>query len=77
MTIRDLAYVYRDLREAGKMLISAITDTEFLSAQARFEQVEAEWLALGTGSRSIWKETSSEQDQEGQEWQGVEGQIQS
>ena len=45
MMVRDLAYVYRDLREMEKRLENAITNAEFRQAQARFEQVEAEWLS--------------------------------
>lgn len=45
--MRDLAHVYRDLCEAHDRLEAAVSDAEFLSAQARFEQVEAEWIDLG------------------------------
>jgi hypothetical protein len=45
--MRDLAHVYRDLHAASDRLEDAISDAEFLSAQARFEQVEAEWIDLG------------------------------
>ncbi len=45
--MRDMAYVYRDLCEARKQLEKARSDAEFLSAQVRFEQVEAEWLEIG------------------------------
>ena len=43
-----------DLREAKSMveaqnrLKAARSDAEFLAAQAHFEQVEAEWIELGT-----------------------------
>ncbi len=42
-----MAYVYRDLCLAHKRLEAARSDAEFLSAQARFEQVEAEWIEQG------------------------------
>ena len=45
--MRDMAYVYRDLCLAHKRLEAARSDAEFLSAQARFEQVEAEWIEQG------------------------------
>jgi hypothetical protein len=44
---RDLAHLYRDLCEARDQLEASVSDAEFLSAQSRFEQVEAEWIALG------------------------------
>lgn len=45
--MRDLAHVYRDLCDACDRLRQAKSDAEFLSAQARFEQVEAEWMEFG------------------------------
>ena len=45
--MRDMAHVYRDFRKAIQELEDARSDAEFLSAQARFEQVEAEWIEWG------------------------------
>ncbi len=45
--MRDMANVYRDLVKAQERLERANSDAEFLSAQANFEQVEAEWLERG------------------------------
>ena len=45
--MRDMAHVYRDLHAANARLKAARSDAEFLAAQARFEQTEAEWIALG------------------------------
>ena len=45
--MRDMAYVYRDLCKAKERLEEAVSDAEFLAAQARFEQVEAEWMQVG------------------------------
>ena len=45
--MRGMAYVYRDLCEAQEQLKKANSDAEFLSAQAHFEQIEAEWIELG------------------------------
>ncbi len=45
--MRDLAYVYRDLCIARDRLEAARSDAELLSAQANFEQIEAEWIELG------------------------------
>ncbi len=45
--MRDLAHVYSDLVEAQKAMEAARTYAEFLSAQARWEQVEAEWIEQG------------------------------
>lgn len=45
--MRDMAYIYRDLCKAKKALEEARSDAEFLTAQARFEQVEAEWIEVG------------------------------
>lgn len=42
-----MAYVYRDLCEAYERLKEAHSDAAFLSAQVRYEQVEAEWLEIG------------------------------
>lgn len=45
--MRDMAHVYRDLHAAHERLKTARCNTEFLAAQQRFEQVEAEWIELG------------------------------
>ncbi len=58
--MRDLAYVYRDLCEAQTQLEDAVSDAEFLTAQARFEQVEAEWLELGKALDWKWGKTNNE-----------------
>ncbi len=45
--MRDMAHVYSDLVRAHYRLEAARSNAEFLSAQARFEQVEAEWIEQG------------------------------
>lgn len=45
--MRDLAHVYKALVEARERLENAKSDAEFLTAQAHFEQIEAEWYEVG------------------------------
>ncbi len=44
---RDIATLYRAVRRIEAQLRAATTYPAFLVVQAKFEQIEAEWIALG------------------------------